>query len=147
MATKHPLDHALTEAPLWAPGHGFQPHQAEPRESEDPVEIRKQIKREQRAYKREMDRLATGVATPARKRSHGAGSGLPFGLSAGQLATMRLLIEGKTHAQIARDTCKSIKTVQEHAWRAVQKIGGTNSLHAAVLLDRVLRLEKTMLRE
>lgn len=138
MATNKPLDHALTEAPLWAPGHGFQPPQDIP-----DSEIRKQIKREQRAYKREMDRLATGVATPARKRSHGAGSGLPFGLSAGQLATMRLLIEGKTHAQIARDTCKSIKTVQEHAWRAVQKIGGTNSLHAAVLLDRVLREKDT----
>lgn len=131
MATK-PLDHALTEAPLWRPGQPFQP----PTDDVSDEEIRKQIKREQRAYKREIERLTN---PKPRGKTGPKPSGLPFGLSERQLQAMRLTIEGKTAAQIARDMNAAVKTVEEHLWRSVQKIGGTNRVHAAVLLDRVLR--------
>jgi len=63
-----------------------------------------------------------------------------------QRQCMRLLVEGKTAAQIALELDLSVRTVRDHLQRARRQLNCQSTLQAAVKADRMGLLKKPKLR-
>jgi len=63
-----------------------------------------------------------------------------------QRQCMRLLVEGKTAAQIALELNLSVRTVRDHLQRARRQLHCQSTLQAAVKADRMGLLKKPKLR-
>jgi DNA-binding CsgD family transcriptional regulator len=63
-------------------------------------------------------------------------AGVPFGLTARELAVLRLLAAGRTNAQIGAELYISPKTASVHVTSILRKLGASGRVQAAALAER-----------